>query len=190
MDEVDMIAYKLSDIHQAASGEFVSSADFYESAVDIIDTLTDAGWRPPERRLCLMCGKDADPRVIAYRGTLPDCPEAICDGENMGKLCMFDMTQDEALNHWRRTAHEQLSAGWRKIEPGKATDEVRLALLRTALSQIVEHGEQALALFKITINGNLATAVATAKAALMTDDAMIAEAPKPAAGGSAAGQGE
>ena len=45
VEDAERIAFRLADIHQAASGEFVSSADFYESAVDIIATLTAAGWR-------------------------------------------------------------------------------------------------------------------------------------------------
>jgi hypothetical protein len=59
------------------------------------------------KRLCVMCGKEAPADQIPHNGEHPDCPEAIVDGENFGRLCMFDMTDAEAFNYWRGKAHEQ-----------------------------------------------------------------------------------
>lgn len=56
------------------------------------------------KRLCVMCGKEAPADRIPHRGEHPDCPFY---EEAGGKLCMFDMTEREALEHWMGEAHRE-----------------------------------------------------------------------------------
>jgi hypothetical protein len=53
------------------------------------------------RRMCLNCGRYA-PQGHDRSQPLPECV-----GEGGLAGCAFDMTPDEAVNHWRRVAHER-----------------------------------------------------------------------------------
>ena len=72
---------------------------------------------PLETRLCLVCGKGFD----AAQFKRSDTP---CDPENDFAPCTLDFTTAEALEHWRKVAHEQ---GRRLKEAAVAAREIEQA---------------------------------------------------------------
>lgn len=60
------------------------------------------------KRFCLMCGREEPANKVAFRGEPEDCPEQELDGQKF-RLCMFDMTEAEALDYWRKKYHDEIT---------------------------------------------------------------------------------